>query len=331
MRIAVLGAGAMGGTIAALLARAGHEVEVTARGAQLAAIREGGIRLDGAWGEYTARVTAGETLSARPELAILATKAMDAAAAATQNAELLAGVPVVVVQNGFGGLEAVVRALPHSPIIGALSLFAASYLAPGHVTVTAAARSYLGMAVDGESDEPARAAAAVLNQAIPSEAVGNFAGARWTKLVINQINALPAITGLSVQQVIDDRGLRMLMTRSMREAVRVALARGIRFETINGVSHRALWMLGHAPLAIGQIVPLRLRAYLGAVPNPGSTLQSIRRGQLSEIDYLNGAIVAAAEGTNVPTPINKILTLLVHEVEHNGRFFAPAEVLRRAR
>ena len=54
MRIGVLGAGAVGGTLAALLARAGHDVEVTARGAHLEAIRRDGIRLDGGWGEHTA-------------------------------------------------------------------------------------------------------------------------------------------------------------------------------------------------------------------------------------------------------------------------------------
>lgn len=319
----------MGGTIAALLERAGHEVEVTARGAGLAAIAEHGIRLTGAWGAHTARVTAGEKLSGAPELAVIATKAMDAAAAAIANADALRGVPVVVVQNGLGGLEDVVATLPHSPVIGALSLFAASLTAPGEVTVTVGAGTWLGMARDGDDDAPARAAAAVLADAMPVSVVAGFAGARWTKLVINQVNALPAITGLSVQDVIGHRGLRRLMVRGMKEAVRVGLARGIRFEEVNGVTHRALWVLAHAPLWVGQVVPLRLRAYLGDVPNPGSTLQSIRRGQPSEIDYLNGAVVAAAGGTGIATPVNAALTALVHEAERTGTFMTPGDVLGR--
>ncbi|HRQ00256.1 MAG TPA: 2-dehydropantoate 2-reductase N-terminal domain-containing protein, partial [Terrimesophilobacter sp.] len=56
MRIGVIGAGAVGGTIAALLDRAGHEVEVTARGATIESIRRHGIRLSGGWGDHTARV-----------------------------------------------------------------------------------------------------------------------------------------------------------------------------------------------------------------------------------------------------------------------------------
>jgi 2-dehydropantoate 2-reductase len=70
---------------------------------------------------------------------------------------------------------------------------------------------------------------------------------------------------------------------------------------------------------------------MGAVPNPGSTLQSIRRGQLTEIDFLNGAVVAAAKKGGVAAPINEQIVHLVHEVEHTGSFLTPAEVVARVR
>ena len=138
MRIGVIGAGAVGGAFAALLDRAGHEVEVTARGEQLAAIREGGLRFDGGFGEHLARVAAGETLTARPELAILATKAQDARSALEPHRELLQGVPLLVVQTGLGGLDLAHELLPDSALMGGLALFAASYLEPGKVFITAA-------------------------------------------------------------------------------------------------------------------------------------------------------------------------------------------------
>lgn len=328
MQIAVLGAGAIGATIAALLQRAGHEVEVTARGAHLDSIRHHGIRLTGAWGAHDAVVQAGLCITRRPELAILATKAMDAASAATENSELLAGVPLVVVQNGLGGIEEVAAAAPEATIIGGLSLIAASLTEAGHVVVTTAAGTWLGMPGTND-DAPARAAAETLSSAIPCSVVANFTGARWTKLVINQVNALPAITGLSVQTVISHHGLRRLLTRSMREAARVGLALGIHFEEINGVTHGGLRIVAHAPLRFGEHLPLHLRGYLGDVPNPGSTLQSILRGQASEIDYLNGAVVEAAAGTGVRTPVNALLVDLVHQVEQTSEFLEPAQVLER--
>src|SRR5690554_3864188 len=326
MDIAVIGAGAIGGTIAALLSRAGHRVEVTARGPHLAAIREHGIRLSGAWGDHTADVTAGELLTQGPELAILATKATDAPGTARDDASRLEGVPLVVVQNGLGGLEQTAEALPRSTIIGALSLFAASLTAPGEITVTTAAPTWLGMIDPSAPDDAARFAAAILNEAIPCEVVSGFDGARWTKLIINQVNALPAITGLSVQEVIDDPTLRGLLNASMQEAVRVGLARGIHFEEVNQVTHDTFVRLAEAPPGEADFLALQLRAYLGDVPNPGSTLQSIRRGQASEIDFLNGAIVSAGADAGMPTPINERLVELVHEVERTGRFLEPAAV-----
>src|SRR5262245_19638586 len=136
MRIGVIGAGAVGGTLAALLDRAGHSVEVTARGAHLDAIRQNGLRMNGGWGSHTARVAAGETLSATPDLVILATKAQDARAALEANEDHLRGIPLLVVQNGLGGLRIAREVVPSAPLLGGLALLAASYLEPGVVTVT---------------------------------------------------------------------------------------------------------------------------------------------------------------------------------------------------
>ncbi|QNE34780.1 ketopantoate reductase family protein [Leifsonia shinshuensis] len=328
MRIGVIGAGAIGGTTAALLDRVGHLVEVTARGDQLAAIRADGLRLDGGWGVHTARVAAAERLQTRPELVFVCTKAQDAEAAIRDNAELLDGITVVVVQNGLAGLRAATELLPGSDCVGALALYAASYLSPGRVTVTTTANTYLG-AGDGEPPASAVEAARILDAAMPSFAVENFTGCQWTKLMVNQVNAMPAITGLSAQETLGDRALRPVITASLQEAVRVGIARGVRFGSIQGLDDRILRFVASSPRWLAQVVPLLMRRRMGATPNPGSTLQSIRRGQLSEIDYLNGAVVAEAHALGQEAPVNAALTGLVHEVEAAKAFIAPAEVARR--
>jgi 2-dehydropantoate 2-reductase len=68
---------------------------------------------------------------------------------------------------------------------------------------------------------------------------------------------------------------------------------------------------------------------MGTVPNPGSTLQSIRRGRPSEIDHLSGAVVAEGERLHVATPVNRRIVELVHEVEADGRFVPPDQAARR--
>ncbi|MFJ8893133.1 ketopantoate reductase family protein [Leifsonia sp. NPDC102414] len=330
MRIGVIGAGAIGGTIAALLDRVGHQVEVTARGAQLDAIRADGLRLDGAWGSHTARIDADEILRIQPELAFLCTKAQDAAAAIRENQHLLGGIPVVVVQNGLTGLRQAATMLPGSDCVGALALYAASFLSPGRVSVTTAANTYIG-AGSGEPPESAVFATRVLDAAMPTFAVANFDGAQWTKLIVNQINAMPAITGLSAQDTLGDRALRRIVTASMREAVRIGFDRGIRYGSIQGLSNGILRFVAAAPLWAGQLVPLTMRRRMGATPNPGSTLQSIRRGQLTEIDYLNGAIVGEAHELGREAPINAAIVDLVHEVERTRAFIEPAVVADRMR
>jgi len=325
MRIAVIGAGAIGGTMAALLDRAGHQVTVVARGENLAAIRDGGLRFDGAWGEHLARVRATEALDSIPELAIVATKAQDAESAIAAQARFLGGIPVVVVQNGLEALDSARRAAPRSDVIGALALYAASHLSPGVVTVTAAGATYLGGPVLATlyASKP-------IGAVMPVRLTDNFEGAQWTKLVVNHVNALPAITGLSVQQVVADRRLRHLLTRSMREAVRVAKAKGVVFETMSGLSDLALRLLLRLPVSFGQLLPAMMARRMGRTPNPGSTLQSIRRGQPTEIDYLNGAVVRIGAELGVPTPVSSALVELVHEVESGSGFLDAETVIARA-
>lgn len=328
MRVAVIGAGAVGGLLAALLDRAGHDVEVTARGEHLAAIQASGIALDGGYGAHTARVVAGETLRARPELAILATKGQDAEAALRANAGVLEGVPLLVVQNGLGGIRVAGDVLPTSPLVGGLALFATSYLSPGRITVTAALPIVLGGAPGTDAGVVERFAA-LLRGALPVEVVESLEGAQWTKLLINHVNALPAITGLSVQQTVADPALLRVLAASLRETVRIANRLGIRFSGLQGIPGWILPWLGRGPLGIAARLPRLLAKRMGDVPNPASTLQSIRRGQLTEIDFLNGAVVRVAGEHGMSAPINAALVELVHDVERTGTFLGPAEVVRR--
>lgn len=321
MRIGIIGAGALGGMFAALLSRAGHDVEVTARGAGLAAIRERGIRLTGGYGDVHARVAAGERLTVRPELVLVCTKAQDAEAAIEANRDLIDGTEVVVVQNGLGGVDTAERLLPRSRCSGLLSIIAANYTEPGAVRITTRATSYLGRG-DGEPDADDRRIAALLSAAVPVVAIAGFRGAQWTKLVVNMLNAVPAIVGLSVQQVIADRRLRRVVTASMRECVRVGIARGVRFGSLQGLGDRRLRLFARLPLRLGQALPWLMARRMGRVPNLGSTQQSIRRGQPTEIDHLNGAVVAEARLAGLDAPVNRALVGLVHEVEGGG--FLPA-------
>jgi 2-dehydropantoate 2-reductase len=311
--------------MAALLDRAGHDVTVTARGENLAAIREHGIRLDGGWGAGVARVAAVETLSEPVDLLVLATKAQDAASAAAQNESAAASDLVLVLQNGLGGTDTVARTLGREDVVGGLALYAASHLTPGSVTITAP-----GVTVLGGPSSPALDVSTVLAPAMPVEIADDFRGAQWSKLLVNQVNALPAITGLSVQEVVADARLRRVLVASMQELVRVAHGTGVRFAAMQGLSDPLVRVFEALPAPLAAFLPRLMAGRMGSVPNPGSTLQSIRRAQRTEVDFLNGAVVEHGERAGVPTPVNAAMVAMVHSVEDGG-FLSVDEVVGRLR
>ncbi len=196
--------------------------------------------------------------------------------------------------------------------------------------ITASGYTYLGRIAAPAA--PAGDAAALhlavdaLSPVMPIETTDDFAGAQWTKLLVNHVNALPAITGLSVQQTIADPRLRAVLLASMTETIGIARAKGVHFAPVQGLDERLLRFVQRAPRILAQLVPRAMARRMGSTPNPGSTLQSIRRGQLTEIDHLNGAVVAAAATLSRPAPVNATLVTLVHAVEHDHRFRTPTEV-----
>ena len=117
----------------------------------------------------------------------------------------------------------------------------------------------------------------------------------------------------------------------MREAVRTGMARGIRFGSLQGLSDGRLRFFSRLPLALGQALPRSMGVRMGSVPNLGSTLQSLRRGQPTEIDFLNGAVVREAAAAGLSAPVNAAIVELVHEVEASGVPLPRVDVLARVR
>lgn len=327
MRIGIIGAGSLGCTFATLLHRAGHEVEVVARNANLAAIQAGGLNLDGAFGTHTAQVAAKPKLSGGAELVLICTKAQDAARALDENLNRINQSRVLVVQNGLEGLNTVQRLAPSADSYGLLSMIAAKLSAPGKVTVTRAAPSYLGRETStGIADVGSVTLAAELQPALPVQVINNFRGAQWTKLVINMINSVPAITNQSVQEVIANPTLRQIVSAQMQECVQIGLCRGIHFAAMDGLHHWQLFAIARLPVRLAEILPCRITAKMGVVPNLGSTLQSIRNGRATEIEYLSGAVVREAEALGRSAPINATMTRLVLEIEKGRVSLTPQQL-----
>ena len=319
-RIAIIGAGAIGCTLGALLSRAGQDVTLIGRPEQVAAIRTGGLQLDGALGRFTVQVPVAEQLDVRPDLALLAVKTQDVLSAVQTNLPLLMDVPLVTLQNGLRSDDLVAGVLPPHQIVSAVVSIIATYLTPGSVTIVSPGSLVIGHPF--AATEPLLPmVAGILNQAIPTHISGNIRGAHWLKLLVNVNNALPAITNRTIQEVYADPYLSQLVIRLLREGLAVVTRAGIKLASLPDVSIALIRLLGRLPVRLAaRLASAKVRRTVSTLPVLGSTLQSLRRHRSTEIDYLNGEIVRLGREVGVPTPLNAIVVEMVHRVEKQGRF-----------
>ena len=327
-RIAVVGAGAVGSALGALLHRVGQNVVLIARRAHITAIRQDGLRVDGDMGSFIAPIEATEALNFRPDLALLTVKTQDVVAVLKANQAFLNDVPVVTFQNGIRSDELVASILPREQILSAVVLMHVTHLLPGKVTVVYRGKLILGRPF-GPRDRKLEEVAHILNQAVPVHVTDNIQGTHWLKLIVNLNNALPAITNQTMPQVYADACLRHLAIGLMREGLRIIDRAKIRLESLPEISVGLTRLINWMPLGIaGRIAAAKVRRLTTEWPLWGSTLQSIQRGRPTEIDYLNGEIVELGKRHGEVTPLNAKIVDLVHQVERTGQFLSVEEIRR---
>ncbi|MGH8674027.1 MAG: 2-dehydropantoate 2-reductase [Burkholderiales bacterium] len=251
MKICVFGAGAVGGVIAAWLARTGHEVSVVARGAHLTAIREQGLRIASGGSESVARVLAdSEPAQLGPQdYVIVAVKGQSLPGVAAAIAPLIgATTSVVTAMNGvpwwffdrlpFGGgtlrLEsldpggAISRAIPTERVVGCVVHLAASLLEPGLIRHNMGARLILGEP-GGRNTGRTQGLAEALRGAGFEAVVSPFIERDfWVKLLGNvSFNPVSALTLATADRMIADPQVKAYMVAIMRECLAVGRAVGV--------------------------------------------------------------------------------------------------------
>ncbi len=313
----------------AALARAGEDVTLIGRAAHLEAIGRDGLRVDGRTGSYVARVNTAEKLGFRPDYAFVTVKTQDVLPALEANRAHLQDAPLVTFQNGVRSDDTAASLLPREQIVSAVVNISATYLQPGAVTVVYPGTLLIGYPFP-EGNVPLEPLQALLQHAAPTTVSGNVRGAHWLKLLFNLNNALPAITNTSLHDLYARPKARELSARVIREGLRTVRAAHIRLESLPEVSVNVFRMVGVLPLPLaGLLVAARARRVQGQWPLLGSTLQSLLRGRPTEIDYLNGEIVALGGQMGRPTPLNAGLVELVHEAERTRRFLSVEELCAR--
>ncbi len=329
IKVAIIGAGAVGCGLGFLLNWAGREVTLIGRADQVAAIRHHGMRVEGYAGEHTVPIPAAERLDFEPDLVLLAVKTQGVTEALRENLHFIAGAPLVTLQNGVRSDELAAELLPQEQIISAVVLLHANYLAPGAVTLMYEGGLIVGRPF-GPRDVLLERTGELLNRATPTRISDNIRGAHWLKLITNLNNALPALIDSTFHRVYGDPFLASLAVRVMREGLTVAKKAGIRLESLPDVSVGLTRLVRFLPVKLAaKVAAARVARMKTPWPLLGSTLQSLRRKRTTEIDYLNGEVVEWGKRVGVPTPLNANIVELIHQVERTGTFLSADEIRRK--
>ncbi len=331
MKIAVIGAGAIGCLTGALLWDCGIDVALVGRPGQAEAINSGGVVLDGLLGGRRFHVPVRAALDFRPGMVILAVKTQDVEAACRAVKPWADDALVLTTQNGVRADGIAAAVLGRERIISAVVMFGATGLEPGRVVYNFPGGLIIGRAfpeAGGKGgEEGLEEARTALSAAFDVHVNPDIRAVRWTKLLLNLNNALAGILGLDLQEVFGDPRLCRLGVTLMREAYGVLAGAGINLVDLPDLPAVRLKGLLDAPLEVSSGIYGGIMRGLCGDPLPGSVLQSIRRGRASEVDYLNGEIVSQAENIGLSAPLNGAVARLVKEVEAGGRFMTKNALL----
>jgi 2-dehydropantoate 2-reductase len=304
MKIAVVGAGAMGSLFGALLAEAGEEVWlVDVWREHVAAIDSDGLSVEseGSRRNIDLRATLDPEAAADAELVVIFVKSTQTAAAAATAASLAGKFgSVLTLQNGMGNAETLAEAVPAERIIVGTTSHGATLLGPGCIRHAGKGPTTIGPWSDEpEAGRRARKIAQTLTgAAVDTEVVEKVLPILWGKLIVNVgINAITALTGIQNGQLLDLDVTRELSRTAVEEAISIARSQDIAIRED----------------AVGHVFEVAA----ATAANRSSMGQDIDKKRLTEIDAINGYVVREAERLGIDAPVNKTLTALIKTLEYH--------------
>lgn len=301
LRVAIIGAGALGSLLAAKLAPLADVWLVTGWAEHAAAIRNQGlllVELDGTQRAVPVSLaTTAAEVPAPVQLALIAVKSYSTGTAAAQAQALLAADGLALtLQNGLGNLQVIAQAVGAGRAAQGVTSMGATLLSPGGVRYAGAGPTYLA-AQPETAGRIAEVVGLFTAAGFETHVTHQLDSLLWGKLVVNAgINALTAILRVPNGVLAENPAARALMAAAATEAAAVAAAQGIALPYPD-------------PVARTEAVAR------STAQNRSSMLQDVLRGVPTEVEVINGAVVRIGEELGVPVPVNRLLVELVRAVE----------------
>lgn len=304
MKIAVVGAGGVGASFGAMLAEAGHEVALLARGSHLEAIRADGLVVEKAGNRRALRLAASDNAAdlGAADVVLFAVKLWSTEEAGAAARPLVGpGTMLVVLQNGVDGIARLSPILGSDRILGGVAQISAVIDKPGHVVHRSPfARVIAGEPAGGPSERVQRFIEACQGAGIEARASDDINLDLWTKFVfIVGLSGATALLRSSIGPILADAETKAFLVRLVEECVAVGRAEGVGLPADQ--VDQALSFMGGLPPA--------MRA---------SMLDDLERGGRIEMPWLSGHVVALGERHGIDTPANRTVQLAL-KLHVNGR------------
>jgi 2-dehydropantoate 2-reductase len=304
MRVHILGAGSLGSAIGGTLAAAGTDVTLISRShAHVEAIDNAGLRMRTDDGERVVKVHAAINCEGLEpaDLLIVLVKSFDTLSAITAAQSIVGeNTTVLSMQNGLGHETLLAEVCGAERVIAGKSYVGGDMVRPGYVIAgTRGKRTIIGE-LDGTITPRITAIRDEFERAGLTTIVSeNIVGVMWDKLLVNvSTGALSAITGLAYGELYRVPEIEACAVAAVSEAMAVAAAEGV---SLSIDAPRDAWLMA------GTGLPADFRT---------SMLQSLDKGSITEIDYINGAVVRIGQRHSVATPVNAALVAAVKGIEH---------------
>lgn len=295
-KVLVLGAGAVGLSVAARLSTV-CDVSAVTHKQQVDAIRADGFLMTGIWGEatYSLRVEETVPMGERFDYILITSKSTSTREICEQNREVLRGTPVISLQNGIGNEEIIAEYTDQ--VIGGMIItgFERQGDRSVHISVEGGPMK-LGRFPWGEGPEVSRFVDLVASAGIPVMASSEIRTDLWSKTIYNcALNPLGALMGVPYGALTDPAAWRII-TSIVTEAYAVVRAEGVALP----------W--GSATDLLTYLHDVQIPSTAG---HHASMLMDLVRGRRTEIDFMNGAVVAAGARHRIETPVNACIADLI--------------------
>lgn len=303
MKIAILGAGALGCAIGASLTEGGHETWLLDRSpVHVETMRRNGLQVDDANGSrrvaVRATTEAGDVGVA--DLVVVLVKSFHTDAAMRGALALVGpGTAVLSLQNGLGHEDILADVVGRERVLAGKTYVGGVLRGPGHIESGVAGKAtYIGE-LDGRVTPRVQAIAEAFGTAGLTTAISdNIVGTMWDKLLVNvATGALAGITRLTYGQLYDEPLLEATALAAVSEAIAAARAAGVK---LSMTDPKQAWSLAREGL------PAAFKT---------SMLQSLEKRSMTEVDFINGSVVRWGERFGVPTPVNATLVACIKGIE----------------